>query len=235
MHYWTLSASCSAIAGLALSPIYHPTSVTHLTNIIQRNTCISLTLTAFPSNMHNMNGQATWNEEYFEQKLEDRRPGHHIGNSHCVEERIDGVTKTLEIAFVCPSVFFGENYLEKFDRAQVSACITGYVYSREKFPLPGLIRVGRLVHMLRRREGLDGVVKHVLLSRFFLGNVLKSPVDYPISGPITNFVGNTLFYRRTQLTESVAHGLFRHCAEEMEILREMLPKLYCEAFSTCEV
>jgi len=163
----------------------------------------------------------TWNDEFFAVMPHERAPGHYVGHTHKVVEAIGGNVKTLEICFLPPAKRFD---VARFELAQVSACLVARIYVREYGLIDSnLIAVGHLVHMVRKNE--QG--KYELRSRFWLGDVYMEETESNcLSAKCANCCGNTRCYRNFKLSDRLAEGLWRHCAEEMSCLREFLPSFY---------
>lgn len=134
-----------------------------------------------------------------------RGTGEYIGGTHLVQEYIGGVLQSLNITFTSPSVYFGEDYEQKFAKAGYSTAICGRVgvWDREN---NSVVYTGHLIHLIK--EEVDGCR---MRSRFWLGDI----------------EGVTDANERAKMTpELMKAGLCKHATEEMAILARVLPDLY---------
>lgn len=160
----------------------------------------------------------TWNDEYLEIDRKDRRKQHYINHTHIVQEKINGSLQKLRISFVSPSNFFD---VSKFSKLNITACICAKINIYD--PPFGYVRIGYLIHMIR----VTNENRNELVSRFWLGDVDKSNENYNCIGSrIVNCFGNTSAFRYIRITNSLVNGLFKHCQEEMNCLKEFLPHFY---------
>ncbi len=163
-----------------------------------------------------------WNPQYYSTQPEDRKPGHYIGHVHKVKEKINGIEQELFIEFERPSKHFET---ERFQDANVTACVCGKIYLFDK--VIGLLRIGNLIHMVRLNS--DG--NSELRSRFWIGDVRKIRSAGSVFGRILptsliNYLGNTYLFRLLRAPKSLARGIWLHCSQEMTCLREFLPHFY---------
>ncbi len=129
----------------------------------------------------------------------------YIGGHHLVHEYIGGVLAKLRISFLNPSVYFGSNWKEDFQRTGYSTAVCGRVGNWN--PETGVtVYTGHLIHLIKTEpEGCR------MRSRFWLGDVDG------VSDPAA---------RAAVVPAGLAAGLMQHCAEEMAILASKLPELY---------
>lgn len=161
----------------------------------------------------------TWDVQYFSSMSENRVFGHYIEHTHKVVEKVDGMTKNLEIVFQRPSKFFD---VSRFSQAGITACICARIYSNESDI--GMVGIGHLVHMVRKVGG-----RSELRSRFWLGDVHKQEDLHNLaSARLINYFANTSWFRYFKLSDKLAEALWIHCAEEMHCLKSFLPSLYAK-------
>lgn len=114
-------------------------------------------------------------------------------------ERIGNIKMPLRIDFVSPKEFgFSEEMMAKND---IPLVVCGHVGA-----LKGLIWHTEMAHIFKKTD--DGLF---LISRFWIGQTLKSPM-----------------LRKLILTDKTAEGMAEHCCIEYRNLAEILPKLYTQ-------
>lgn len=131
----------------------------------------------------------------------------YIGGAHYVHEYIGGKLQKLRISFKSPEEYFGPNWKEDFQKANVGTAICGRVGLWDD-PNDGAMETGHLIHLCHN-EWYGTRMR----SRFWLGDIEE------ISDPVL---------RKNTITDTMSSGLERHAAEEMHILASILPKLYAE-------
>ena len=134
-------------------------------------------------------------KDFFEQSvLPDFKP-----NSQLPVERIGGMKMPLRIDFVTPEEF---GFLRKtMEENNIPKIVCGHVST-----FNGLVKHTEMAHIYKQTE--DGLF---LISRFWLGKTMKSPL-----------------LRKLVITENMARGMAEHCYIEYRNLCEILPVLYAE-------
>jgi hypothetical protein len=160
----------------------------------------------------------TWSKEYLSVPFGERSRYHFIGQRHIVVEKIDGITKNVEIAFIDPADILGADYQSSLETAHITSCICGRINVYD-FPI-GYLQVGTLIHYTQYDPNSE---TSTLRSRFFLGNVEKNW--------LIDKIANQVWFRRMKLSDDVIEGIFRHGAEEFYCLSQMLSEIYYETVS----
>jgi len=162
--------------------------------------------------------KGTWDDSFFAAMPHERNRGHYVGHTHIVEECIGGLKQNLLIEFERTSKYFD---VSSFDDNNITACLVAKVYVED--PVAGVLAVGHLIHMVREQYG-----RSELRSRFWIGNdvQVKNPTVYPFFSGVVNYVSNQWWYKYFRLPKSTARGLWIHCAQEMQCLKEFLPHYY---------
>lgn len=130
---------------------------------------------------------------YFEQD----QPPTFKSNTHYPTEKIDGVKTPLRIDFVTPEEFGFSRELMAANKVPLIVCGHVGVFK-------GLVWHTEMAHIFKETE--DGLR---LISRFWIGQTLKSPI-----------------LRELILTDKTANGMAEHCCIEYRNLAEILPYLY---------
>ena len=58
---------------------------------------------------------------------------------------------------------------------------------------------------------------------------MKDPDESSTFSTIVNYVANTKWFKYFRLPKSTARGLWIHCAQEMQCLKEFLPHFYSQS------
>lgn len=155
--------------------------------------------------------------QFYSVMPQERTRGHYIDHIHIVEEKINGVSHSLQIEFERPSKLFD---VSTFAENGITACIVGRVFDRD--PTLGLVAVGHLMHMVREVNG-----RSELRSRFWIGNLaFPETVENIIFARLINSIITTRLFKMVKVPSSTARGLWVHCSQEMHCLREFLPHFY---------
>lgn len=129
----------------------------------------------------------------------------YVGGNHLVYEMIGGQEQHLRINFKSPGDYFGDDYLDKFQTANVVTAVCGRValWTGKGTPAWGL-NIGHLIHLVHTVP--DGVI---MRSRFWLGD---------IEG----------LHARFLVPINLVTGLVKHATEEMGYLKTFLADLYAK-------
>lgn len=158
-----------------------------------------------------------WDPQYYAVMPHERKEGHYIDHIHIVEEKINGVSQSLQIEFVRPSRYFD---VSKFEENGITACLTARIYVRD--PTLGLVAAGHLMHMVRESDG-----RSELRSRFWLGDITyPETVENIVFARTINYITSFKFFRLMKMPVATARGLWVHCSQEMHCLKEFLPHYY---------
>lgn len=118
-------------------------------------------------------------------------------NTHYPIEQIGGIRMPLRIDFVAPEEFgFSRNLM---DHNRIPLIVCGHVGA-----FKGLLWHTEMAHIFKETD--DGLL---LISRFWIGQTLKSPL-----------------LRKLILTDKTARGMAEHCCVEYRNLAEILPVLH---------
>lgn len=138
----------------------------------------------------------------------------YIGGHHLVHEYIGGELCKLNISFVSPEVYFGQDWQERFREGGYELAICGRVGVwddegwKEGMSGAKVVYTGHLIHLIKREK--QGVR---MRSRFWLGDV-EGVTDAEV--------------RKAMVPDFMKEGLCKHATEEMAILGSVLPGLYKE-------
>lgn len=120
-------------------------------------------------------------------------------NTHYPVEKIGGMKMPLRIDFVTPESFgFSRQIMEQNN---IPLIICGHVGA-----LKGLVRHTEMAHIFKQTE--NGLF---LISRFWLGKTMKSPL-----------------LKKLIITDKMAKGMAEHCCIEYRNLAKILPILYTD-------
>lgn len=122
-----------------------------------------------------------------------------VPNTQCPVERIGGMKMPLRIDFVTPEEFGFSRQLMQENHIPKIVC--GHVGA-----FNNLVKHTEMAHIFKHTA--DGLF---MISRFWLGNTMKSPL-----------------LRKLIITEDMARGMAEHCCIEYRNLCEILPVLYEE-------
>eukprot|EP00428_Durinskia_dybowskii_P071416 CAMPEP_0170410744 /NCGR_PEP_ID=MMETSP0117_2-20130122/30053_1 /TAXON_ID=400756 /ORGANISM="Durinskia baltica, Strain CSIRO CS-38" /LENGTH=308 /DNA_ID=CAMNT_0010668297 /DNA_START=25 /DNA_END=948 /DNA_ORIENTATION=- len=159
----------------------------------------------------------SYEPQFYAVMPQERKKGHYIDHIHILEEKIAGVTWTLQIEYERPSKLFD---ISVFPENNITACIVGRVFSRD--PSLGLIAVGHVMHLVREVNG-----RSELRSRFWVGNIVyPETVENIMFARTVNAIVSTSLFKMWKVPSTTARGIWQHCSEEMHCLREFLPHFY---------
>lgn len=147
----------------------------------------------------------------------ERPKSHFIDHIHIIEEKIDGVKRTLQIEYERPSKLFD---VTTFAENNITCCIVGRIFDRD--PSLGLIAIGHAVHIVREING-----RSELRSRFWIGNLsYPETVENIVFARVVNTIMSSSLFKTFKIPSTTARSLWIHCSQEMHCLREFLPHYY---------
>jgi len=161
----------------------------------------------------------SWDPQFYAVMPQERTVGHYINHVHIVKEKINNIIQYLHIEFERPSKYFD---ITKFDEQKITACLVARIYTYDS--ILGMIAVGYLIHIVRE---IDNNGNSELRSRFWLGDIhYPETSDNIVFANMINSITNTYISRLIKTPISLAHGILKHCSEEMNCLKEILPDFY---------
>lgn len=158
-----------------------------------------------------------WEPQFYSVMPNERKPGHCVDHTHILEQRINGVQRSILVEYTRPSKYFD---VSKFEENGITACLVGRIYIKD--PSLGMITAGHLVHMVREQDGLSE-----LRSRYWLGDfTYPETVENFVFARVVNFIAHSTVFRYMKLPASSIRNFWIHCAEEAACLKEFLPHYY---------